>query len=76
MIFPLNKLEPGIKARIVKITGQGGVRKRMVDMGMTPGTVVEVERVAPLGDPIAIRVKRYRLMLRKAEASRIAVQLL
>ncbi len=76
MIFSLNKLRPGIKARIVKIAGQGNVRKRIVDMGMTPGTVVEVERVAPLGDPIAIRVKRYRLMLRKAEASRIAVQLL
>jgi Fe2+ transport system protein FeoA len=76
MIFSLHKLEPGIKARIVRITGQGGVRKRIVDMGMTPGTVVEVERVAPLGDPIAVRVKRYRLVLRKAEASRIAVQLL
>lgn len=76
MIFSLNKLKPGIKARIVRITGAGGVRKRIVDMGMTPGTVVEVERVAPLGDPIAVRVKRYRLVLRKAEASRIAVQLL
>ncbi|MFQ5510983.1 MAG: ferrous iron transport protein A [Candidatus Krumholzibacteriia bacterium] len=72
----MNKLKPGIKARIVRITGAGGVRKRIVDMGMTPGTVVEVERVAPLGDPIAVRVKRYRLVLRKAEASRIAVQLL
>ncbi len=71
----LRDLKPGQKARIVKIKGRGGVNKRIVDMGFTPGTMVEVERVAPLGDPIDVKVKGYHLSLRKDEAAGISVEM-
>ena len=69
----LDKISPGGKARIVAINGGGTVRRRMVEMGLTPGAVVEVKRVAPLGDPLDILVKGYRLSIRKEEAFGIAV---
>lgn len=71
----LRDLKPGQKARIVNIKGRGGVNKRIVDMGFTPGTMVEVERVAPLGDPIDVKVKGYHLSLRKEEAAGISVEM-
>jgi DtxR family Mn-dependent transcriptional regulator len=64
----------GEKASIVKISGSGGIRRRLLDMGATTGTIVEVERVAPLGDPIEVKIKGYHLTLRKEEANRIIVQ--
>lgn len=70
----LSELGPGRKARIVKVRSKGQVNKRMIDMGVTPGTFVEVERVAPLGDPIEIRVRGYHLSLRKDEAAHISVE--
>ena len=71
----LKDLKPGQKARILKIKGRGGAGKRIADMGFTPGTVVEVERVAPLGDPIDVKVKGYHLSLRKEEAAGISVEM-
>ncbi|NLX13643.1 MAG: metal-dependent transcriptional regulator [Phycisphaerales bacterium] len=68
-------LKPGEKAAIVKISGKDGIRRRLLDMGATTGTLVEVERVAPLGDPIEIKIKGYHLTLRKEEAERITVEL-
>lgn len=70
----LRELTPGQKAKIVKIKGRGATTKRIADMGVTPGTLVEVERIAPLGDPIEIKVKGYHLSLRKEEAERISVE--
>jgi len=72
----LNELEPGTKAKIVKVTGSGETRRRIVDMGMTPGTVVKVERIAPLGDPMEVKVKGYHLSLRMVEASTVVVETL
>ena len=72
----LDRLEPGQRGRIVKIRRRGALGRRITDMGVTPGTLVEVERVAPLGDPIKIKLKGYRLSLRKGEASEITVTLL
>jgi len=69
----LHELKPGEKARIVKITGKGPVRRRIVDMGVVPGTTLSVERIAPLGDPIEIKLKGYNLSLRKEEAATIQV---
>ncbi len=69
----LTSLKRGGKASILSIAGSGGIRRRLLDMGVTAGTVVEVERVAPLGDPIEIKVKGYHLTLRKEEADRISV---
>jgi Fe2+ transport system protein FeoA len=69
----LDRMKPGDKATIAKVSGTGGVRRRLLDMGATAGTLVEVERVAPLGDPIGVKIKGYHLTLRKEEAERIAV---
>jgi len=53
----------------------GGALRRIADMGVTPGAVIEVERVAPLGDPIEVKIRGYRLSLRKSEAAAIEVEL-
>ncbi len=70
----LAAMKLGEKAAIVKIEGSGAVRRRLLDMGATAGTLVEVERVAPLGDPIDVKIKGYHLTLRKEEAKRILVR--
>jgi DtxR family Mn-dependent transcriptional regulator len=70
----LNEIAPGTKAKIVAVNGNGETRRRIVDMGMTPGTLVEVERIAPLGDPMEIKVKGYHLSLRMEEARTISVE--
>ncbi len=70
----LAALRPRDKAAIVKVGGTGGIRRRLLDMGVTSGTLVEVERVAPLGDPIEVKIKGYHLTLRKEEAQRIQVK--
>ncbi len=71
----LDKLQPGQKASVVKVGAAGAVGRRMADMGMVSGTTVEVVKVAPLGDPIEVKVKGYNLSLRKDEAARITVEL-
>jgi len=70
----LGSLKPKDKATIVKLTGKGSIRRRLLDMGATKGTIVEIERVAPLGDPIDVKIKGYHLSLRKEEAEQIEVQ--
>ena len=73
----LGSLIPGQKAKIVKLNGiDGDIRHRIVEMGMTPGSVIEVEGVAPLGDPMEIKVKGYHLSLRREEVGMIEVELL
>jgi Fe2+ transport system protein FeoA len=75
MVKPLSELEPQERGRIVKVGGGGEIRRRLLDMGMIAGAMVEVKRVAPLGDPIEIRVRGYDLALRKNEATDIQVEL-
>lgn len=70
----LDTVSPGKKARVVSINGDGSIKKRVTEMGVTRGSVLEVERVAPLGDPMDIKVRGYRLSLRKEEASHIVVE--
>lgn len=70
----LSKLCPGMKGRIAFISGKGAIRKRLMEMGMTSDTRFEIIRVAPLGDPIEIRVRGYYLSLRKSEAEQIEVE--
>ncbi|MEA3377464.1 MAG: FeoA domain-containing protein [Chloroflexota bacterium] len=72
--IPLHKLEAGQKAVVVRVGGKGPARHRMMDMGLVPGSDVEVVRVAPLGDPIEFTVKGYSLSLRKSEAKAITVE--
>lgn len=70
----LDKLIPGVKASIVKIQLKGTVRRKLMDMGLVPGSKIEVIRVAPLGDPIEFSIKGYNLSIRKQEASNIVVK--
>jgi ferrous iron transport protein A len=72
----LSELQNGQKARIVKINIAGDIRHRLSDMGLVNGSEVTLERIAPLGDPIEIRVKGYDLSLRKELASEIEVECL
>ncbi len=73
----LNKLKVGDKAKIVRVESEmGNLKARLLDMGTVPGTVVEVEKVAPLGDPIDILIKGYHLSLRKEEAAKIIVEVI
>jgi len=70
----LNELEKGEKGKIVKIGGGGAIHRRLLDMGLVSGSDIEMQRVAPLGDPIEIKVKGYNLSLRKEEAASIQVE--
>ena len=70
---PLKELKPKQKGKIVKVGGVGGIHRRLLDMGLVSGSEVEVERVAPLGDPIEVKIKGYHLTLRKEEAANIQV---
>ena len=70
----LSELEIHEKGRVKKIIGEGQLKKKLLDMGIIKGTKIEVTKVAPLGDPIDIRVKGYHLSLRKEEAAQISVE--
>ncbi len=70
----LSELKQGEKGKVVKIGGKGNVLRRLLDMGLVSGSEVEMQRVAPLGDPIEINIKGYNLSLRKEEASSIQVE--
>jgi len=70
----LKKLLPGEKAKILQISGRSALNKRILHMGVAPGAVVEIERIAPLGDPIDIKVRGYHLSLRKEETDGIEVE--
>ena len=70
----LKDLKPGQKGIVLNLGKKGPVRKRLMDMGITPGVDVEVVKVAPLGDPIEVTVRGYELSLRKADAEIIEVE--
>ena len=73
--IPLSHLGPGQYAAIVRVGGNGQVRRRYLEMGFVHGEVVYVERVAPLGDPVEYRLKGYHISLRRADAQNILVEL-
>ena len=70
----LDSLVPGESGIIVSVGGSGALRHRLLDMGLTPGTAVRVERIAPKGDPMELYLRGYRLTLRKEDASKIEVE--
>jgi Fe2+ transport system protein FeoA len=70
----LNELKKGDRGKVVRISGGGSVHQRLMDMGLITGSEVKIQGVAPLGDPIEIRVKGYNLSLRKSEAAAITVE--
>ena len=64
----------GETVKVVKLHGEGAIKRRIMDMGITKGTNVYVRKVAPLGDPVEVTVRGYELSLRKADAEMIEVQ--
>ena len=70
----LNDLKPGQEGAVVSIGEKGPMRRRIMDMGVTPGVRVKVVKVAPLGDPIEVNIRGYELSLRKDEAKQIVVK--
>lgn len=70
----LRNLSVGGRAKVVKLHGEGAVRRRIMDMGVTKGAEIYVRKVAPLGDPIEINVRGYELSVRKSDAEMIEIQ--
>lgn len=70
----LNKIKCGKSVTVLRINGQGAVKRRIMDMGITKGATVYVRKTAPLGDPVEITVRGYELSLRKADAQMIEVE--
>lgn len=74
MIKTLKDLKPGESSVITKINGEGAIKRRLMDMGVTKGTEILVRKVAPLGDPIEVNIRGYELTLRKSDAEKINVE--
>ena len=70
----LNELKPGDEGIVIKVTGGGQIRRRIVDMGIVSGTRIMVQKFAPLGDPMEVKVKNFNLSLRMTEAATIEVE--
>ena len=70
----LKDVRVGQTAKVVKLNGEGPVKRRIMDMGITKGVSVYVRKVAPLGEPVEVTVRGYELSVRKADAEMIAVE--
>ena len=70
----LDEVQPGKTVVIVTVGGQGLLRRRLLEMGLTPKTKVKVRKIAPMGDPIEVYLRSYVLTLRKDDASKIEVK--
>ena len=74
MQVKLNELEIGETATVKQVLGEGKVRRRLFDMGVTPGAEVYLRKRAPFGDPVEITIRKYELTLRKGEAELVLVE--
>ncbi len=70
----LKQVKVGKRAKVVKVHGEGAVRRRIMDMGITKGVEIVIRKTAPLGDPLELNVRGYELSLRKADAEMIEVE--
>lgn len=70
----LEELGLGVRARVTAVRAPRGIVLRLMEMGLTPGAPVQVEKIAPFGDPMELRVRGYRLSIRKSEARRFEVE--
>ncbi len=70
----LKDIRVGHRAKVVKVNGEGAIKRRIMDMGITKGVEIYVRKVAPLGDPMELFVRGYELSLRKADAQMIDVE--
>ncbi|RHV32749.1 ferrous iron transport protein A [Coprococcus sp. OM04-5BH] len=73
-MMTLRDVSVGQTVKVVKLSGEGPVRRRIMDMGITKGVEIYVRKVAPLGDPVEVTVRGYELSIRKADAEIIEVQ--
>jgi len=69
----INDLKPGATGEVLKLHGEGPLKRRIMDMGITKGVDVRVKRVAPFGDPIELTVRGYQLSIRKEDAAKIEI---
>lgn len=74
MLKTLDQLQKGETGLIKKVEGEGKIRRRLFDMGVTPGAIVSLRKKAPLGDPIEVTIRGYELSLRKAEAILVTIE--
>ncbi len=74
MLKTLDQLQKGETGLIKKVEGEGKIRRRLFDMGVTPGAIVTLRKKAPLGDPIEVTIRGYELSLRKAEAILVTIE--
>ncbi len=70
----LKQAKVGDTVKVVKLHGEGAVKRRIMDMGLTKGVEVHIRKVAPLGDPVEVTVRGYELSLRKADAEMIEIE--
>ena len=70
----LKNVKVGATVKVVKLHGEGPVRRRIMDMGITKGVTIYVRKVAPLGDPIEVHVRGYELSLRRADAEMVEIE--
>lgn len=70
----LKEVKPGTTVKVIKISGEGAIKRRIMDMGLTKGVEIFVRKVAPLGDPVEVTVRGYELSVRKADAELVEVQ--
>lgn len=70
----LKEVKVGETIKVVRLNGEGSVKRRIMDMGITKGTEIHVRKVAPLGDPVELHVRGYELSIRKADAEMIEVE--
>ena len=75
-MFTLKDAAIGSTVKVLKLRGEGAVKRRIMDMGITKGVEIFIRKVAPLGDPIELNLRGYELSLRKADAEKIEVELL
>ncbi|MGP1442197.1 MAG: FeoA family protein [Anaerovoracaceae bacterium] len=71
----LSEIKVGSKVKVLKLHGEGALKRRIMDMGITKGTEIFIRKVAPLGDPMELTVRGYELSIRKSEAQNIEVEL-
>ena len=70
----LRQVKVGDRVKVVKLHGEGAIKRRIMDMGITKGVDVQVRKVAPLGDPVEVTVRGYELSIRKADAEMIEIE--
>lgn len=70
----LKNVRRGRSVKVIGVLGSGPIRRRIMDMGITKGSVISVKKVAPLGDPIEVIVRGYKLLLRKEDAKNIVIE--